>query len=173
MGHPPTAAGQAVAADNMAGQQQLPQNNPWFGRLALGWIMAVQFAARGIHRLGVTTEGADDDPQRRRQVDMTVVGAFAYAVTLATAIGHLETSGEPAQRGFEQHLSGYGLRRSGRIWRPISDWWCGGPPAYPNGTAVDPGGNGAEAVVTTGDHPFLAGGHDHQRGTLASVDKGR
>jgi hypothetical protein len=51
MGHPPTAAGQAVAADNMAGQQQLPQNNPWFGRLALGWIMAVQFAARGIHRL--------------------------------------------------------------------------------------------------------------------------
>ena len=51
MGHPPTAAGQAVAADNMAGQQQLPQNNPWFGRLTLGWIMAVQFAARGIHRL--------------------------------------------------------------------------------------------------------------------------
>jgi hypothetical protein len=173
MGHPPTAAGQAVAADNMAGQQQLPQNNPWFGRLAVGWIMAGQFAARGIHRLGVSTEGADDDPQRRRQVDMTVVGALACAVTLATAIGHLETSGEPAQRGFEQHLSGYGLRRSGGIWRPISDWWCGAPPAHPNGTAVDPGGNGAEAVVTTGDHPFVAGGHDHQRGTLASVDKGR
>jgi hypothetical protein len=50
MGHPSTAAGQAVAADNMAGQQQLPQNNPWLGRLAVGWIMAVQFAARGIHR---------------------------------------------------------------------------------------------------------------------------
>ena len=157
----------------MAGQQQLPQNNPWFGRLALGWIMAVQFAARGIHRLGVTTEGADDDPQRRRQVDMTVVGALACAVTLATAIGHLETSGEPAQRGFEQHLSGYGLWRSGGIWRPISDWWCGAPPAHPNGTAVDPGGNGAEAVVTTGDHPLLAGGRNHQRGTLASVDKCR
>ena len=157
----------------MAGQQQLPQNNPWFGRLALGWIMAVQFAARGIHRLGVTTEGADNDPQRRRQVDMTVVGALSCAVTLATAIGHLEPSGEPAQRGFEQHLSGYGLRRSGGIWRPISDWWCGVPPAHPNGTAVDPGGNGAEAVVTTDDHPFLAGGHNHQRGKLASVDKGR
>jgi hypothetical protein len=163
-----------VAADNMAGQQQLPQNNPWFGRLALGWIMAVQFAARGVHRLGVTTEGADDDPQRRRQADMTVVAALACAVTLATAIGHLETSGEPAQQGFEEHLSGCGLRRSGGIWRPISDWWwCEAPPACPNGTAVDPGGNGAEAVVTTGDHCFLAGGDDYQHGTLASIDKGR
>jgi hypothetical protein len=170
---PPTNSGRASRGGGQHGrQQQLPQNNPWFGRLAVGWIMAVQFAARGIHRLGVTTEGADD-PQRRRQVDMTAVGALACAVTLATAIGHLETSGEPAQRGFEQHLSGYGLRRSGGIWRPISDWWCGAPPAHPNGTAVDPGGNGAEAVVTTGDHPFLAGGHDRQRGTLASVDKGR
>ena len=59
MGHPQTAAGQAVAADNMAGQQQLPQNNPWLGRRAAGWIVAVQFAARGIHQLGATTEGAD------------------------------------------------------------------------------------------------------------------
>ena len=39
-GHPPTAAGQAVAADNMAGQQQLPQNSPWLGRRAVGWIVA-------------------------------------------------------------------------------------------------------------------------------------
>ena len=167
---PPTNSGRASRGGGRP--TAVAQNDPWFGRLALGWIMAVQFAARGIHRLGVTTEGADD-PQRRRQVDMTVVGAFACGVTLATAIRHLETSGEPAQRGFEQHLSGYGLRRSGGIWRPISDWWCGVPPAHPNGTAVDPGGNGAEAVVTTGDHPLLAGGRNHQRGTLASVDKGR
>jgi hypothetical protein len=160
-------------ADNMAGQQRLPQNNPWFGRLALGWVMAVQFAARGIHRLGVTTEGADDDPQRRRQVDMTAVGAFACAVTLATAIGHLETSGEPAQRGFEQHLADYGLRRSRGIWRPISD--CGA-----EHRRLIPTGQPSIRVITAlrrssppATIPFLAGGHDHQRGKLAGVDKGR
>jgi hypothetical protein len=173
MGHPSTAAGQAVAADNMAGQQQLPQNNPWLGRRADGWIVAVQFAARGIHRLGATTEGADADPQRRRQVDMTVVGALACAVTLATAIGHLETSGEPAQRGFEQHLADYGLRRSRGIWRPISD--CGA-----EHRRLIPTGQPSIRVITAlrrssppATIPFLAGGHDHQRGTLAGVDKGR
>ena len=104
---------------------------------------------------------------------MTVVGTLTCDVTLATAIGHLETSGEPAQRGFEQHLGDYGLRRSRGTWRPSSDRWCGAPPAYRNGTAADAGGNGAEAVVTTGDHCFLAGGDDYQHGTLASIDKGR
>jgi hypothetical protein len=157
-----------VAADNMAGQPKLPQNNPWPGRRAVGWIVAGPFAARSIHRLGAATEGADD-PQRRHQPDMTVVGALGCGVTLATAIGHLETSGKPAQRGLEQRPAAYGLRRSRGIWRPISDW-RGAPPACLNATAADPGGNGAEAVLATGDHPFLAGGHDHQRATLATVD---
>jgi hypothetical protein len=104
---------------------------------------------------------------------MTVVGALACGVTLATAIGHLETSGKPAQRGLEQRLADYGLRRSRGISRPISDWWRGAPPACLNGTAADPGGNGAGAVLTTVDYPFLAGGHDHQRATLATVDEDR
>ena len=156
----------------MAGQQQLPHSNSWLGLRADGWIVAVQFTARGIHRLDATTEGADDS-QRRRQVDMTVVGALACGVTLTTALGHLETSGEPAQRGFEQHLADYGLRRSRGIWRPISD--CGA-----EHRRLIPTGQPSIRVITVlrrssppATIPFLAGGRDHQRGTLAGVDKGR
>lgn len=104
---------------------------------------------------------------------MTVVGALACGVTLATAIGHLETSGKPAQRGLEQRLADYGLRRSRGISRPIFDWWRIAPPACLNETAADPGGNGAGAVLTTVDYSFLAGGHDHLRATLATVDEDR
>jgi hypothetical protein len=64
--------------------------------VAVGSVLAAQFAARGIYRLGATTEGADNPPQRH-QLDLSVAGgALACAVTLATAIGHLGTSGPSA-----------------------------------------------------------------------------
>jgi hypothetical protein len=37
--------------------------------------------------------------------------------------------GDAAQRGFEQHLAAYSMRRARGAWRPLSDWWRGAPPA--------------------------------------------
>jgi hypothetical protein len=39
--------------------------------------------------------------------------------------------GDAAQRGFEQQLAAYSLRRSRGVWRPITDWWRGASPAPP------------------------------------------
>jgi hypothetical protein len=255
--------------------------------VAVGSVLAAQFAARGIYRLGATTEGADNPPQRR-QLDLSVAGgALACAVTLATAIGHLGTSG-PSALGWlllglvtaasytatpdglgttsvspwqsvitrlyrlQEHRRSHPERCAARAREAItraavrqlcedpavvvpqlcaaeeaacrrgatpvapdakqevtsvageqSDWAkqvargamaakrvlvrrrmldithglrvsrpTARPPAHPNGTPAGPGGNGAEAVLTAGDHLFLTGGHDHNRGTLARVDKG-
>jgi hypothetical protein len=33
--------------------------------------------------------------------------------------------GDATQRGFEQHLAAYSMRRSRGAWRPITDWWRG------------------------------------------------
>ena len=35
----------------------------------------------------------------------------------------------PPQRGFEQHLATYSMRRTRGVWRPDTDWWRGSPPA--------------------------------------------
>lgn len=40
--------------------------------------------------------------------------------------------GDAAQRGFEQHLAAYSMRRSRGVWRPITDWWRGAPPVVPD-----------------------------------------
>jgi hypothetical protein len=37
--------------------------------------------------------------------------------------------GDATQRGFEQHLAAYSMRRSRGAWRPITDWWRGASPA--------------------------------------------
>jgi len=37
--------------------------------------------------------------------------------------------GDAAQRGFEQHLAAYSMRRARGAWRPLTDWWRGAPPA--------------------------------------------
>jgi hypothetical protein len=37
--------------------------------------------------------------------------------------------GDATQRGFEQHLAAYSMRRTRGFWRPVTDWWRGSPPA--------------------------------------------
>jgi hypothetical protein len=37
--------------------------------------------------------------------------------------------GDATQRGFEQHLAAYSMRRTRGVWRPVTDWWRGSPPA--------------------------------------------
>jgi hypothetical protein len=37
--------------------------------------------------------------------------------------------GDATQRGFEQHLATYSMRRTRGVWRPVTDWWRGSPPA--------------------------------------------
>jgi hypothetical protein len=66
---------------------------------AVGSTVAAQLAARGIHQLGATAEGSLD-PQRRRQLDVGVAGcALVCGVTLATAIGQLESGAGPPVLG--------------------------------------------------------------------------
>jgi hypothetical protein len=50
--------------------------------------------------------------------------------------------GDAAQRGFEQHLAAYSMRRARGAWRPLTDWWRGAPPA--------PAGAG-EGVASVGE----------------------
>jgi hypothetical protein len=212
---------------------------------AVGSILAAQLAARGIHQLGATAEGALD-PHRRRRLDLGVAGgALACGVTLAAAIGqvgsgagppvlglallglataasyaatprsaaaadaarwrsvgswlwryrqerrrrrdlqaarareaaaqaavrHLREElavlvpqlfaaersallfwryqvaiGDATQRGFEQHLAAYSMRRSRGVWQPITEWWRGASPV-PSGAGegfVSVGGEGPD-----------------------------
>jgi hypothetical protein len=37
--------------------------------------------------------------------------------------------GDATQRGFEQQLAAYSMRRTRGVWRPITDWWRGTPSA--------------------------------------------
>jgi hypothetical protein len=37
--------------------------------------------------------------------------------------------GDATQRGFEQQLAAYSMRRTRGVWRPITDWWRGSPSA--------------------------------------------
>jgi hypothetical protein len=37
--------------------------------------------------------------------------------------------GDATQRGFEQQLAAYSMRRTRGVWRPITDWWRGAPAA--------------------------------------------
>jgi hypothetical protein len=95
------AGGQAVLAYTAARDRGL-------GIVALGWfamasaggsILAAQLAARGIHQLGATAEGALD-PRRRRHLDVGVAGgALACGVTLATAIGQVGSGAGPPVLG--------------------------------------------------------------------------
>jgi hypothetical protein len=93
------ASGQAVLAYATARDAGLEVG--MLGLLALaaavGSIVAAQLAARGLHRLGGSTEGPDD-PRRRRQLDIAVAGgALACGVTLATGVGLLGSgTGPPA-----------------------------------------------------------------------------
>ncbi len=66
---------------------------------AVGSIAAAQLAARGVDRLAVTPDGSDD-PDRRRQLDLTVAGAaLACGVTLALAMGYLSADAGPSAVG--------------------------------------------------------------------------
>jgi len=66
---------------------------------AVGSILAAQLAARGIHQLGATAEGALD-PHRRRRLDVGVAGgALACGVTLVTAIGQVGRGAGPPVLG--------------------------------------------------------------------------
>jgi hypothetical protein len=54
--------------------------------------------------------------------------------------------GDATQRGFEQHLAAYSMRRSRGVWRPITEWWRGASPA-PSGAGegfVSVGGEGPD-----------------------------
>jgi hypothetical protein len=92
------AAGQAVLAYTAARHASV-----WplavgllAGAAAVGSVVAAQLAARGLHRLGATAEGAPD-LRRRRWLEVGVAGgALVCGVTLTTAVGRLgSTAGPP------------------------------------------------------------------------------
>jgi hypothetical protein len=66
------------------------------GAAGVGSVVAAQLAARGLHRLTATAEGAPD-PRRRRRLEVGVAGgALACGVVLTTAVGQLgSTAGPP------------------------------------------------------------------------------
>jgi hypothetical protein len=99
---------------------------------AVGLTVAAQLAARGLHRLGASSEGSDD-PRRRRQLDVAVAsGALACGVTLATGIGLLGSETGPAALGLA--LLGlatawsYAATLHGAVatnasqWRSVTSW---------------------------------------------------
>jgi hypothetical protein len=95
------ASGQGVLAYSVArhaGLGAVP-----LGLLALvagvGSVLAAQLGARGLHRLGASSNGPDD-PRRRRRLDVAVTGgALACGVLLATGIGLLGRGGGPPALG--------------------------------------------------------------------------
>jgi hypothetical protein len=69
------------------------------GAAAVGSVVAAQLAARGLHRLGATAEGAPD-PGRRRRLELGVAGgALVCGVILTTAVGRLGSTAGPPTLG--------------------------------------------------------------------------
>jgi hypothetical protein len=67
--------------------------------------------------------------QLREELAVLVPQLFAAEQSALLFWRYQVAIGDATQRGFEQHLAAYSLRRSRGVWRPITDWWRGAPPA--------------------------------------------
>jgi hypothetical protein len=67
--------------------------------------------------------------QLREELAVLVPQLFAAEQSALLFWRYQVAIGDATRRGFEQQLAAYSVRRSRGIWRPISDWWRGAPPA--------------------------------------------
>ena len=67
--------------------------------------------------------------QLREELAVLVPQLFAAEQSALLFWRYQVAIGDATRRGFEQQLAAYSMRRSRGVWRPITDWWRGGPPA--------------------------------------------
>jgi hypothetical protein len=61
----------------------------------------------------------------REEIALLVPQLFAAEQSALLFWRYQVAMADAAQRGFEQHLAAYSMRRSRGVWRPITDWWRG------------------------------------------------
>jgi len=67
--------------------------------------------------------------QLREELAVLVPQLFAAEQSALLFWRYQVAVGDATQRGFEQHLAAYSMRRSRGVWRPITEWWRGASPA--------------------------------------------
>jgi hypothetical protein len=67
--------------------------------------------------------------QLREELAVLVPQLFAAEQSALLFWRYQVAIGDATQRGFEQHLAAQSMRRSRGVWRPITEWWRGAPPA--------------------------------------------
>ena len=67
--------------------------------------------------------------QLREELAVLVPQLFAAEQSALLFWRYQVAIGDATRRGFEQQLAAYSVRRSRGVWRPITDWWRGAPPA--------------------------------------------
>jgi hypothetical protein len=75
--------------------------------------------------------------QLREELAVLVPQLFAAEQSALLFWRYQVAIGDATQHGFAQQLAAYSRRRSRGVWRPVTDWWRGAPPAPPQaGEAV-------------------------------------
>jgi hypothetical protein len=67
--------------------------------------------------------------QLREELAVLVPQLFAAEQSALLFWRYQVAIGDATRRGFEQQLAAYSVRRSRGVWRPITNWWRGAPPA--------------------------------------------
>ena len=67
--------------------------------------------------------------QLREELAVLVPQLFAAEQSALLFWRYQVAIGDATQRGFEQYLAAQSMRRTRGVWRPITEWWRGAPPA--------------------------------------------
>jgi hypothetical protein len=102
-------------------------------RSVMSWLERHQYDRRSRRQLegAGAREAAAHAAVRQLREELAVLVPQLFAAEQSALLfwRYQVAIGDATRRGFEQQLAAYSVRRSRGVWRPISDWWRGAPPA--------------------------------------------
>ena len=123
--------GLATAVSYAAPPRGADATNASRWRSIAGWLRRRQQARRSRRQLEAArtleTSAQTTVRELRKELAVLVPQLFAAEQSALLFWRYQIAIGDAAQRGFEQHLAAYSMRRSRGAWRPITDWWRGAP----------------------------------------------
>jgi hypothetical protein len=123
--------GLATAASYAAAP--LGGGNAWRWRSLAGWLRGHEHRRRSRRRLRAARarEAAAQVAVHQLGEELAVLVPQLFAAEQSALLfwRYQVAIGDATQHGFEQHLATYSMRRTRGVWRPVTDWWRGSPPA--------------------------------------------
>jgi hypothetical protein len=102
-------------------------------RSVTSWLRRQRHDRRSRRQLqaALDREAAAQAAVRRLREELAVLVPQLFAAEQSALLfwRYQVAVGDATQRGFEQQLAAYSMRRSRGAWRPISEWWRGATPA--------------------------------------------